>query len=291
MRLYSNIADVSVIIPYHNRERYVDEAIRSIQAQTVKPLEIIVVNDASGQASRQHLERWEDVCRIIDLEKNVGPSAARNEGIRQARGKFVAFIDDDDLWLPHKLEVQLRHMEQHPDCVLLSSTVTAFYIDRELVSTYLGPPPVTLPQALTYGFHIIPSTYLLLAQEFRAIGGFDVGLRAGEDEDLVIRLCAAGKRVDCLAEPLVRLRRESQDRLTKKNWLVFRTDVQRLWKHKALFHSVFGLRGILSFLLERLHFVTCETPYLDGRVRFLLRVFKVKYEIKKTYREALGRVL
>src|SRR5215475_6344459 len=100
--------DISVVIPYHNREQYIDEAIGSITAQTLKPLEIIVVNDGSTVAARRHLERWQGICTIIDFHRQRGPSAARNEGVRRARGAFVAFLDDDDIWLPHKLEVQRR---------------------------------------------------------------------------------------------------------------------------------------------------------------------------------------
>lgn len=83
-------SDISVIIPYYNREKYIDEAIQSVLAQTLKPLEIIIVNDCSHSSSRKYLDRYADVCRIIDLEKNVGVAAARNVGIQAARGQFVA---------------------------------------------------------------------------------------------------------------------------------------------------------------------------------------------------------
>jgi glycosyltransferase involved in cell wall biosynthesis len=288
----SATADVSVIIPFHNRAQYIDEAIRSVQAQTIKPLEIIVVNDGSQKAAREHLDRWTGVCRIIDLKKNVGPSAARNEGIQQARGQFIAFLDDDDMWLPQKLEIQLQYLHEHPNCALVNSTVWTFSANEpDSISTYLGPTPLTLPQALTEGYYVILSTCLVRTKVLRAIGGFDASFRACEDQDIVIRLCAAGHRIEGLAEPLSRFRREGHERITKRNWLLFRTDLKLCWKHGALYYRVFGLRGIVSFLLHRLHFATRQTRYLDGRVRFLLRVFKVKYQVRANYQEPAGRSL
>src|SRR5947207_1458623 len=103
-------ADISVVIPYYNREHFIDETIQSVLAQTLKPLEIIIVNDCSRESSRRYLDRYADVCNIIDLPVNVGLAGARNAGIDAALGEFIAFLDDDDLWLPQKLELQRLYM-------------------------------------------------------------------------------------------------------------------------------------------------------------------------------------
>jgi len=277
---------VSVVIPFRNRARYIDETVRSVLAQTVKPLEIIIVNDASEESARRHLDRWAKECRIIDLKKNVGPAAARNEGIGRARGEFVAFLDDDDLWLSHKLETQLNYMREHPDCAVVCGMVWTICPDgTDSLSTDL-PPLWTLPQALSMGHFVVLSTCLVRTLVARALG-FDSRLRAAEDIDFAIRCCAAGSRIESIAEPLARFRRQGHERVTKRNWLLFWTDVKLCWKHKALFYRVFGIRGIISFLLERLHFATRDTRLLDGRVRFLMRVLKVKYEIREAYADAL----
>ncbi|MGC9999173.1 MAG: glycosyltransferase family 2 protein [Bryobacteraceae bacterium] len=78
-------SDISVVITYHNREQYIDETIQSVLAQTLKPLEIIIVNDRSRESSRKYLDRYAGVCTIIDLPANMGIGAAREEGIRRAR--------------------------------------------------------------------------------------------------------------------------------------------------------------------------------------------------------------
>src|SRR5579885_485347 len=108
--------DISVIIPFYNREQFVDDAVNSVLAQTLPPLETIIVNDCSRPSSRRYLDRYAEVCKIIDLPRNVGLAGSRNAGIREARGKFIALLDDDDLWLPEKLAVQRSYMGDHPDC-------------------------------------------------------------------------------------------------------------------------------------------------------------------------------
>jgi teichuronic acid biosynthesis glycosyltransferase TuaG len=280
-------ASVSVIIPFRNRSQYIAGTIRSVLAQTAKPLEIIIVNDGSERSARAHLDRWAKECRIVDLKKNVGPSAARNEGIRHARGDFVAFLDDDDLWLPHKLETQLNYMREHPNCAVVCGMVWTICPDGpDSLSTDL-PSLWTLPQALSMGHFVIVSTCLVRTRVIRALAGFDSRLRAAEDIDFAIRCCAQGYRIESIAEPLARFRRQGHERITRRNWLLFWTDLKLCWKHRVLFHRVFGIRGIISFLLERLHFATRDTRLLDGRVRFLMRVVKVKYEVRADYSEAL----
>ena len=277
-------SDVSVIIPYYNRERYVDEAIRSVLAQTLKPLEIIIVNDCSRESSRRYLDRYAEVCKIIDLPANVGLAAARNAGIRVARGQFIALLDDDDIWLPRKLEVQRRFMEEHPDCFLVHSAVWLHSHKPDEFYIRFGPGPMTLAQALTNGYWVVPSTMMFRAQAVRSLGGFDSAFRQCEDRDFVIRCCAAGHRIEGIREPLVRFRRESHDRLTRHKVRVLYTDLKMCWKHRVTYLRVYGMRGIPNFALEKLHAAVCETRYLDGGVRLLLRLF-VRYRIQDGYQE------
>jgi glycosyltransferase involved in cell wall biosynthesis len=99
---------VSVIIPTYNRANYICEAIDSILAQTYADYEIIVVDDGSTDGTRQALQRWIDdgtICYYY--QENRGESAARNHGIRKARGQYIAFLDSDDLFLPTKFEKQV----------------------------------------------------------------------------------------------------------------------------------------------------------------------------------------
>jgi glycosyltransferase involved in cell wall biosynthesis len=99
-------AEVSVIVPTFNGERFLEEALRSALAQTLPPLEVIVVDDGSTDASAEIAEAFGEPVRCIRQE-NAGVAAARNHGLSVARGEFIAFLDHDDLWPADKLELQV----------------------------------------------------------------------------------------------------------------------------------------------------------------------------------------
>ena len=104
---------VSVIMPVFNAEKHVSEAIGSVLGQSHKNLELLVVDDASTDDSLERILQFKDVrLKCISLLENGGAGKARNEGIRQARGRYIAFIDADDLWLEEKLTEQIRFMQK-----------------------------------------------------------------------------------------------------------------------------------------------------------------------------------
>ncbi|MFH1879124.1 MAG: glycosyltransferase family 2 protein [Candidatus Omnitrophota bacterium] len=107
---------VSIIIPTHNRHELLTRALRSVFAQTFEDYELIIIDDGSSDATRACIDKLADG-RIIYIrhEKCRGGAAARNTGIRQARGKYISFLDDDDEWLPEKLNVQVKKMESVTD--------------------------------------------------------------------------------------------------------------------------------------------------------------------------------
>jgi glycosyltransferase involved in cell wall biosynthesis len=277
-------SDVSVIIPYFNREQYIDQAVQSVLNQTLQPLEIIIVNDGSRASARRYLDRHSQRCRIVDLPTTQGASQARNEGVRRARGSYIAFLDDDDIWLPQKLELQRAYMAEHPECSVVHSAAWAFSSDRpDFLCACDWPMPLTLAQALTHDHWVILPTVLIRTEVIRALGAFDTKFAGSEDHDLVIRCCAAGYRIEGIPEPLVRFRREGHPSLTKRQWQIFRTHLRLAWKHKVLYYRVYGLRGLLSFLLSSLRMASSKTRYIDGAVRFLLRFVAVKWQVKPGY--------
>src|SRR4030042_5052103 len=105
---------VSIIIPTYNRAHLVMRAINSVLDQSFQDFEIIIVDDASRDNTEKMVSGIRDK-RIFYIrhEKNRGGSAARNTGIKQARGEYIAFLDSDDEWLPEKLEKQLKVLEQY----------------------------------------------------------------------------------------------------------------------------------------------------------------------------------
>jgi glycosyltransferase involved in cell wall biosynthesis len=282
----SEIRDISVVIPYYNREQFIDESVQSVLAQSLKPLEIIIVNDCSQESSRKYLDRYAEVCRIVDLPENVGLAGARNAGINAARGDFIAFLDDDDIWLPQKLELQRRYMDEHPECAIVHTAVSLFFADgRDEFFKRFGEGQMTLAQALTNGYWAIVPTVLARRDAIRAVAGFDGSFRECEDRDFIIRCCAAGYHVDGISEPLVRVRRQDQEGLTKYPWRIYRADLRMCWKHKKHYLRAYGFQGIVSFVLEKIQWPASKTRYVDGGVRLLFRFVTIRYQLKPDYRD------
>jgi glycosyltransferase involved in cell wall biosynthesis len=206
------VARISVVIPYYNRARFIDECLASIFAQTRPPDEIIVVDDASEPDQRKHLDRHAGRIRVVDQPRNRGVSAARNAGVQAATGDWIAFNDSDDLWVPEKLAVQLDHVARNPECDGVHSAIRAFRDDGRVSISDPIAPRLTLADALHDNMIRVQSLFIKTAV-MRAVGGFEESLRCCEDDDLGIRLAAAGYQIHFLAQPLTQMRRGNYDHL------------------------------------------------------------------------------
>src|SRR6266852_2057654 len=116
---------VSVVIPAHNSQRYIVATFDSIIAQKHRPLEILVVDDGSTDSTRQIVREYGPEVRLIEQAQRGHP-AARNSGIRAAKGEFLAFLDHDDLWTPDKLEHQIACFEHDPALDLVFGQIQNF---------------------------------------------------------------------------------------------------------------------------------------------------------------------
>jgi glycosyltransferase involved in cell wall biosynthesis len=200
---------VSTIIPAFNAERFIARALQSALAQNIGAAEIIVVDDASTDHTRDVVARYaEHGVRLICHPRQSGAAAARNTGIGAATGKFIAFLDADDEWLPGKLERQLAVITAHPDMSLISCRATL--IDErgnENGDIYRGAPPAMGREAwrtlLTYPCVATPSVVVRRAA-LLAAGAFNRWLPVGEDQDMWIRLSLRGE-VGHVPESLVRV--------------------------------------------------------------------------------------
>ena len=119
---------VSVVIPTYNRALMVKEAIQSVLDQTYSDFEIIVVDDGSTDDTREVVTAFADKVRYV-FQENSGRSNARNRAIHMARGRYIAFLDSDDLYMPHKLDMQVACMEKVPEFGMVYST--AVCIDEQ----------------------------------------------------------------------------------------------------------------------------------------------------------------
>ncbi len=176
---------VSVIIPVHNGARYLRAALESVFAQTYRPFEVIVVNDGSVDDSGDIAQSFNDVRYIY--QANQGVAAARNNGIEVAGGDFLAFLDQDDLWTPEKLKLQMGQLLTDPD---LGYTLTQqqFFLE----------PGETLPtwfrKELFADVHTgwVLGTLVVRRTAFEKVGNFATGYSAASDGDWFFRAKALG---------------------------------------------------------------------------------------------------
>ena len=186
---------VSVVIPSFNYGRFVCAAVDSALAQTYTPIEVIVVDDGSTDDTADRLAGYGDQIRYI-RQDNRGLSAARNAGIHQARGDWVALLDADDLWHSQKLEMQLAAMREHEDVALIGSPA-ALELPETLPSTPRITPLTVRDFLLTAPLG--PSGALIRRRCLSVVGYFDERLGSVEDRDMWLRLSA---RFPCiLVEP------------------------------------------------------------------------------------------
>jgi glycosyltransferase involved in cell wall biosynthesis len=201
------IAPVAVVIPAHNAAATLASALRSVLAQTLTPAEIIVVDDASTDATVAVASSYAGV-KLITLPDHRGAAAARNQGISAATSHWIAFLDADDVWLPQKLERQFACLRDAPQASLVFCASLEFAPDGRLLGdTFRGGSVSTGNEAwkplLKTNFVATP-TVLAPRALLLELGGFDESLTVGEDQDMWIRLALAGS-LAYVPEPLVRV--------------------------------------------------------------------------------------
>jgi len=189
---------ISVIIPTFNRAHCINLAIESVFTQTISNWELIIVDDGSTDRTPEVLAKYGDKIRAI-RQTNSGPSAARNLGARSATGDFLAFLDSDDMWLPQKLEEQLRLMSNQD--VIFSATnwrgkgetsgITAFD-SLPFKETWVCEQPPEFVSRIG-GHNIMLSSWMVRREVLLALGGFDSTLDLAEDNQLLFRLSFKGK--------------------------------------------------------------------------------------------------
>ena len=209
---------ISVVMPLYNKEAEVERALRSIIEQSLTPGEIIVVDDGSTDGSRAIVERIiaenpEAGIRLI-TQQNSGVSAARNRGIAEAKGDYIALLDADDAWLTGYLAEVCRLMEYYPDADAYS---TAFDIVSGTKHVAASTPTTEgyidiAEEALQHRYPIIPSTATLRREAVLRAGGFPEGMRIGEDQWLWVKMVQQGAKFCFSPMSLVRYSRTASNR-------------------------------------------------------------------------------
>ncbi|NOK05024.1 MULTISPECIES: glycosyltransferase family A protein [Myxococcus] len=180
----------SVIIPTYNRARLLEAALASVFAQEERDFEVLVVDDGSTDDTLETLARYGEQVRVLS-QRNAGPGAARNLGIQEARGAYVAFLDSDDVWFPWTLATYRRVLEAEGTSLVLGTA--ALFSRAETLATVNREPLQVLRFAdyLASAEDRTPRTACVLAvrtEALRRVGGFTPLRISGEDYDLLYRL-------------------------------------------------------------------------------------------------------
>ena len=282
------VPTVSVVIPTYNRSKLLREALGSVLEQTYKDLEVIIVDDCSSEQA--HLENaktkeLDNRVRYMYRRKNGGVAAARNDGIQMARGRYVAFLDDDNVWSPQKLEKQVQLISLDEDLAVVCSDIV--YIDSkgkhldqvspvrslftsktDLFKLYSGGRPwyrigrEKLYETVLYGCVLpLANTALVKRKCLVNVGLFDERLSGSEDWDLLIRL-ALCYHFGYIHEALAHVRVHSQHRITDNTKLMCES-------HIRLFDKIYRavpdrLRGDFDAHAYQLYFASISSFLIRG---------------------------
>jgi glycosyltransferase involved in cell wall biosynthesis len=178
---------ISIIIPTYNRLGFLKKAIASVQNQSYKNFELIIVDDGSTDDTRTYLETLSDV-KFISQE-NLGVASARNAGIKKATGEWIAFLDSDDIWLPHKLETQVSFLLSNKQYKWVHSNELWFREGlevKQLAKHKKGGGDQFLP--CIKECVISPSTVLIHKDLLNEVDAFDEEMVVCEDYDLWLKL-------------------------------------------------------------------------------------------------------
>jgi glycosyltransferase involved in cell wall biosynthesis len=221
--------EISVIIPTFNRAHTLSRTVGSVLAQTRPADEILIVDDGSDDRTRELVKSDYPQCRYL-FQTNQGVSSARNLGIQQAQGEWIALLDSDDAWLPDKLQRQMAALQAAPGIRLChteeiwirnGARVNAMKKHRKRGGRIFRH---CLPLCV-----ISPSSALLHRSLLQEVGLFDTDLPACEDYDLWLRICAR-EPVLFLDRPLLVKYGGHADQLSRKHWGMDRFRIQALEK-------------------------------------------------------------
>ena len=248
----NSIVNVSVIIPTYNRKNLLKRALRSVSSQTFVPQEIIVVDDGSSDGTKDWvLERFPNVRYIY--QDNFGVSSARNTGIKEAKGSWIAFLDSDDEWVPNKLEQQKR---------VINSSQEAWLCHTNEIWIRNGVRVNQMKKHQKYGgdvfekcldiCRISPSSVLIKKEVFEMVGLFDESLKVCEDYDLWLRITAV-LPVIFLDQPLIIKYGGHADQLSRVDSGIEKYRIQSLEKILSSSSlSIFQSKIAISHLIKKL---------------------------------------
>lgn len=289
---------VTVIMPVYNREKYLAEAIDSVLCQTYNNFELIIIDDGSTDRSLSIAENYQSVnnarIRIIK-QANQGPSVARNNAIKVAKGELIGFIDSDDKWTVDKLEMQVKLISNLPSASFVYSGYSLMNEQGEITRECLPDKSMEgqiYKKLWTKNNNMSGGTVLVRTETITKIGLFDEDLEGGENFDLRVRLSKMGP-VYFVNKSLYYYRKHSSNLTTdilrgQKAWLKL--------INKHLSRSVKGERFLYNYVISKYYhnigmYKFSNMEMLDAAQCFCKSIAKYPLSIRsyaKLFRCCLG---
>jgi len=191
--------EVSVIIPTFNRSALLQDALKSVLGQTFQDFEVIVVDNSSKDNTGEVVRSFHDPrIKLFEIDNEGVIARSRNYGLKEAKGEFIAFLDDDDMWLPEKLEAQLNYLKEHPEYSAVYSNTWIVADNDSKRRLYLKPEGFRKGDIFSdlLKENIIPQLTLLIRREvFERVGllNEDPSLRCVEDYEYMLRVAMVFK--------------------------------------------------------------------------------------------------
>ena len=276
---------VSAVIVTHNRLDYLKLAIQSVKEQDYKQLiDIIVVDDASTDGTDKYLKSLDGIVSVlIPKEESRGGNHARNVGIENARGEYVAFLDDDDQWMPNKISAQIEELLSHPGSAIAGCR-RLFRDDngKEWEEGYR--PEGVLGEQVLYMIPYSTSCLMVSKQLLDSVGRFDENLTHWQEYELEMRLLLDGREVVRPEEPFVIYRVSSSDpaRLSR-NLDRWETAVAYIEDkhHDEIIHASKEAQQKRKFMIALDGAKRADTLHLKKRERvFLLQAFLARPSLR-----------
>ena len=291
---------VSVIIPAYNAEKFIVDALDSIFAQTYRPIQIIVIDDGSNDRTAKIVRSYQtsrssEAIEQIELQyiyqENGGPSKARNSGIKVAKGKYLAFLDSDDMWPQSKLSLQGKMMKRHPEVSLLfgdsqrfSETIAntpSMFQANSYGKDFFGNEFYVLDaykKIITCGNFITTGSVIVRRDALESVGLFDESLKYSEDVDFWLRI--ALKYPVAYTDNLCLVRRIHKANLSVDSEKMYLGFVDVIRKHAELFKTEISTAKInvrrciqhkyyeLALLLYVKNRISCSRKYFLKCMRY-----------------------
>lgn len=174
---------VTVVVPTHKRPDFLAKTVAAILGQTYQNIELIIVSNGVNPANEECAKSFQDPrIRYVDQKNSGGPSSPRNHGIQLANGEYIGFCDDDDIWMPQKLEKQVEALEKHPDCGMCYTRMISFNENGDEWTVEQESNPASF-ETMLYRNEVPVSSVLIRTALVRKYGGYHEGPEVGDSED------------------------------------------------------------------------------------------------------------